>query len=326
MCRDDPHVRKVSTTDRSRSVPERNDDRGRSLVTGADDSATAIPIRPAPKCPPVVSAREIRNVRRFQAAPGLPVRTGVTSVAGAVTAREVGVDGTEVESSLGWGPCHRRRRRRIHGRGCSADAGCRPGVRSVSAGRALAGTVLGGGAPIVASTVTLWSTGETGGPTRLAQSHTDAAGRFKLSAPGQHGGSPSVFYVVAKGGHPASSAGDASNDAIALMTVLGATPPARITINELTTVASVWTSAQFLDGAASAVLRSASASPRTTCQISSTSKPAATALRSRMPLNSTETPTMANLATLSSLLAGCTTEVRDDACQSLFAAVRAGGG
>ena len=193
------------------------------------------------------------------------------------------------------------------------------------AARALAGTVLGGGAPIVASTVTLWATGETGGPTRLAQSHTDAAGRFKLSAPGQHGGSPSVFYVVAKGGHPASSAGDASNDAIGLMTVLGATPPARITINELTTVASVWTSAQFLDGAAIS-------GPALGVRIAADNLPNFVNLETggygaaiQDALNSTETPTMANLATLSSLLAGCTTEVRDDACQSLFAAVGAGG-
>ena len=38
------------------------------------------------------------------------------------------------------------------------------------------------------------------------------------------------------------------------------------------------------------------------------------------PFNSTQTPTMANFATLSTLLAGCTTQVLPDACDRLFAA------
>ena len=37
---------------------------------------------------------------------------------------------------------------------------------------------------------------------------------------------------------------------MALMTVLGGTPPASVVINELTTIASVWTHAQFIDGTA----------------------------------------------------------------------------
>lgn len=39
-------------------------------------------------------------------------------------------------------------------------------------------------------------------------------------------------------------------DAAALLTVLGTDPPQRVVVSELTTVASVWTAAQFLDGAA----------------------------------------------------------------------------
>ena len=37
-------------------------------------------------------------------------------------------------------------------------------------------------------------------------------------------------------------------------------------------------------------------------------------------LNSNQTPTMANFATLSSVMAGCITRVKADACSSLFAA------
>src|SRR5262249_55524932 len=38
------------------------------------------------------------------------------------------------------------------------------------------------------------------------------------------------------------------------------------------------------------------------------------------PLNSGQTPTMANFATLADLLAGCATQVKADACSKLFAA------
>ncbi|MGO9561181.1 MAG: hypothetical protein ACLPPV_00900, partial [Candidatus Korobacteraceae bacterium] len=37
-------------------------------------------------------------------------------------------------------------------------------------------------------------------------------------------------------------------------------------------------------------------------------------------LNSTETPTMANFATLANVMAGCTTRVKADACNAFFAA------
>jgi hypothetical protein len=57
-----------------------------------------------------------------------------------------------------------------------------------------------------------------------------------------------VLYVVAKGGTPKGGASEGVNDAIALLAVLGSTPPKTLTVNEFTTVASVWTSAQFLEG------------------------------------------------------------------------------
>ena len=38
------------------------------------------------------------------------------------------------------------------------------------------------------------------------------------------------------------------------------------------------------------------------------------------PLNSSQTPTMANFATLADVLAGCVTQVTPDACRRLFAA------
>ena len=88
----------------------------------------------------------------------------------------------------------------------------------------------------------------------------------------------------------------------------------------MTTVASVWTHAQFLDGAAikgyPLGLRIAAGNVPNFVDL-------ATGGYGGMiqdALNSTQTPTMANFATLSSVMAGCITRVKTDACSSLFAA------
>jgi hypothetical protein len=107
------------------------------------------------------------------------------------------------------------------------------------------GQVLGGGAPITKSTVTLWSAGSAA-PTHLGQTQTGDDGRFTLSFQNPTEG---VSYLVAKGGDPSTRRGG-ENPAIALMAVLGSNPPAHVTVNKFTTIASVWTHAQFLDGTA----------------------------------------------------------------------------
>ena len=127
----------------------------------------------------------------------------------------------------------------------------RIGVLSVApavAADSLSGQVLGAGAPIANSTVTLWAA-SAGAPRQLAQARTGADGRFVLNATGAPGKDASL-YLVAKGGQPAASKASGDNPAIALMTVVGSKPPAKVTINEMTTVASVWTHKQFLDGTA----------------------------------------------------------------------------
>jgi hypothetical protein len=83
------------------------------------------------------------------------------------------------------------------------------------------GQVLGGGAPIARSTVTLWSAG-AGAPTQLGQAQTGDDGRFTLSfqSPTPEG----ISYLVAKGGEPTAHRGG-DNPAIALLSVLGTNPP-----------------------------------------------------------------------------------------------------
>lgn len=181
----------------------------------------------------------------------------------------------------------------------------------------LDGQVLGGGAPIANSTVTLWAAGDRA-PKQLGQARSGADGRFTIPAPATVAGSS--LYLVAQGGEPTASKSVGNNTAIALMAVLGNKPPARVTINEMTTVASVWTHNQFLDG-------SALSGPPLSLGIAAGNVPNFVDLQTggygsmiQSDLNSSQTPTMANFATLSSVLAGCVSRIKADACESLFAA------
>jgi hypothetical protein len=104
------------------------------------------------------------------------------------------------------------------------------------------------------------------------------------------------------------------------MTVIGTKAPASVTINEMTTVASVWTNNQFIDGA---VLKGNALG----LKIAAGNVPSFVDLQTggwgatiQDPLNSGQTPTMANFATLADALAGCATRVTSDACSKLYAA------
>ena len=112
----------------------------------------------------------------------------------------------------------------------------------------LKGQVLGAGAPIANSAVMLYAA-SAGAPKQLAQAKTGTDGRFALDLPGQPD-KGAILYLVARGGTPTANKAGGNNPAIALLSVLGATPPKSVTINELTTVASVFTSAQFINGEA----------------------------------------------------------------------------
>ncbi|HYN79336.1 MAG TPA: hypothetical protein VES73_16255 [Lamprocystis sp. (in: g-proteobacteria)] len=57
----------------------------------------------------------------------------------------------------------------------------------VLAAEHLKGQVLGGGAPIADSTVTLWAAGQAV-PKALGRTRTDAEGRFSLGVPDAHAG------------------------------------------------------------------------------------------------------------------------------------------
>jgi hypothetical protein len=176
------------------------------------------------------------------------------------------------------------------------------------------GKVLGGGQPIVSSTVTLWAA-SAGAPTQLGQARTGPDGSFALNTTG--GSGTASLYLIANGGH-IQQVGD--NPAIALMTVIGDKPPATVMINEMTTVASVWTHAQFLEGTAikgtALGLRIAAGNVPNFVDLQTGGWGSAI----QDPLNSGQTPTMANFATLADVIAGCVTNVTPDACPKLYAA------
>ena len=185
----------------------------------------------------------------------------------------------------------------------------------------LDGQVQGGGVPIANSTVTLWSA-SAGSPKQLAQAKTGADGRFAFNAP-DAADKGDTLYLVAKGGISAANKAGGDNPAIVLMTALGGKPPATVTINEMTTVASVWTHNQFINGAAiqGQPLQLKIAAGNVPNFVDLVSGGWGKAIQDA--LNSTQSPTMANFATLANVLAGCVTRVKPNACQSLFAAATA---
>jgi hypothetical protein len=180
------------------------------------------------------------------------------------------------------------------------------------------GQVQAGGSAVAGSNVTLWEA-SADAPARLAQTQTDAEGRFVVSIDQTPGGESSL-YLIASGGTPAVNEAGGSNPAIALMTALGGNPPTKVVVNEMTTIASVWTHNQFIEGTAikgsPLALRIAAGNVPNFVDLATGGY--GTTIQDA--LNSSQTPTMANFATLASLLAGCTTRITADACANLFAA------
>jgi hypothetical protein len=178
------------------------------------------------------------------------------------------------------------------------------------------GQVLGGGAPITRSTVTLWEA-SVGAPKKLAETKTDEHGRFEIRSAATRSGD-TTLYITASGGEPTAHKGSGDNPAIALLAVLGNKTTTRVTVNEFTTLASVVTHTQFING--NAIQGSALA-----LRIAAGNVPSFVNLETgdyggtiQDALNSGQTPTMANFSTLASALAGCVTMIRSDACSSLF--------
>ena len=200
--------------------------------------------------------------------------------------------------------------------GLGALAFCISVAGAAFAADTIKGQVQGGGMPIAKSTVTLWEA-SAAAPKQLDQTKTNDDGRFEVRAKGAN--RDAVLYLVATGGIAKAGKASGDNPAIALLSVVGNNPPASVVINEMTTVASVWTHAQFIDGM--------TIKGRAGLKIAAGNVPNFVDLSTggwggtiQDSLNSSQTPTMANFATLADALSGCVTQVAADACSSLFAA------
>lgn len=176
------------------------------------------------------------------------------------------------------------------------------------------GQVLTGNAPIAKSTVTLWEA-SADAPKQLAQTKTGDDGRFEVRTTGAR--EDAILYLVASGGEAEAKNGSGDNAALVLMTVLQNKPPASVTINELTTVASAFTAARFINGHAISGnplgLRIAAGN------VPNLVDPVTGGWGKVLldPLNSTQTTTLANLDTLGSLITAFAT-VADDNWRARF--------
>ena len=152
---------------------------------------------------------------------------------------------------------------------CVSMIGCGSNLPSTSAiaGGHLRGTVHGGQQPIVGASIQLYAAGTTGygssaSPLLTSAVTTDATGSFSITGDYTCPSSTSQLYIVATGGNPGLTPGT-NNAASALMTALGPCslnsghytldPNAFISINEVTTVASVYALSAFMGGDATHV-------------------------------------------------------------------------
>lgn len=185
------------------------------------------------------------------------------------------------------------------------------------------GRVEGGGSSIANAKVTLWVAGPDA-PRKIAETRTANDGSFNIAIPGDQNGA-GVLYFIAEGGQTTANTGDKPNPAIALMATLGTQAPEHVTINELTTVASAWTAAQFLDGTemkgnALGLKIAAGNVPNLVDLETGGLGPVV-----QDPLNSSWTTVLAKFNTLGILLDACITAL-PQACDKLFDAATPPGG
>jgi streptogramin lyase len=183
------------------------------------------------------------------------------------------------------------------------------------------GKVMGAGGAISDSEVTLWKTTPEA-PRRISETRTNSDGSFELSF-AEDNDEAGMFYLIAKGGVTKDEG--KQNPAITLMATLGSEPPKRVTVNELTTIASVYTTAQFLhDGALSGNaigLRIAAGNVPNLVDLE-TGVHGSVIINA---LNGPRTTTLAKFNTLGALLSACISG-KPEACEKLFEATKTPGG
>jgi streptogramin lyase len=194
------------------------------------------------------------------------------------------------------------------------------------------GSVYGGQQPVFGATIQLYAVATTskGSASPLISATVTTAQDGTFTITGDYGsctGNPLV-YIVATGGNP----GSGTNTALSLMAALGPcnnlTPSTFISINELTTVASVYTLAPFMSGytnvgaASSNATGIANAFQTVNSLVNTTT---GSAPGPGLPANGTFSTT--ELFTLANILSSCVNSTGTGApCASLFSAATPSGG
>jgi DNA-binding beta-propeller fold protein YncE len=191
------------------------------------------------------------------------------------------------------------------------------GALSASAAKVtLFGRVASGDVAITGSTVKVFAAGK-GSAELLASGSTNAVGNFRLQY--ESPGAPAVVYVVADGG---SAGGAANNGAIRLASVV-AGPPRFLEVNELSTVATAYAFARFLDG--KKISGPAPGLPNAGAMFfnlaTSEGTPAGTIA---MSPNGSKTEALATFNSLADVLSACVRDAAD--CDALFEAATPPGG
>ncbi|MES2394105.1 MAG: NHL repeat-containing protein [Acidobacteriota bacterium] len=230
---------------------------------------------------------------------------------------------------------------------CQILAGCgmstSTATHDVSIGPAqhrLTGQVRGGQQPVSSALIQLWAVGNTGAAsasTQLVQSsvYTDNTGGFDIT--GQWNcsdtatyGSDPLLYITATGGNPGLGPGG-SNPALGMLVALGpcstVTANTRISINELTTVASVYSLAPFMTdaahvGAAASKMSGLKSAFETVHSLVDTSSGFAPG----PGIVSGETVPLPLLYTLADIAAACVNTNGTGTCDTLFSATTPSGG
>ena len=175
--------------------------------------------------------------------------------------------------------------------------------------RVLTGSVVSGAGadatPISGADVALYTSSAKAARV-VATAQTDANGSFSITVPT----GTRYRYLVARAG-----------DHRVLVALLGTTTPTRVTVNELTTVAAAYTTAQLASGSAisGTTLQLQAAAGMAANLVSPVTGRASAVIMA--PPNGNETNAWRSLGSLANMLVPCT---RDGACDELLAATQAG--
>ena len=217
-------------------------------------------------------------------------------------------------------------------------AGCSANVPMISATNAihLGGRVHGGREPITGSSIQLYAAGTTGdgsAATPLISQNvvTDSSGNFDISGLYKCPAPDSIVYIVARGGNPGLAVGT-NNASIGLLAALGPcgalTDSSFISINEVSTVASLWPLAPYAKTGAQVGFADQSVYAGVSHEINSLAN-LATGTAPGPLLDASEIAPVAKLYTLASILSGCIDSIGGTAgdgtpCGQLFSYAASG--